>query len=71
MTNILVTLISLTLVNIAAANLTPSCDQLCDCHQQDIVNCSNTNLDNIPHDLDPGITMLDLSNNNINYISHM
>ena len=71
MTNILVTLISLTLVNIAAANLTPSCDQLCDCHQRDIVNCSNTNLDNIPHDLDPGITMLDLSNNNINYISHM
>ena len=47
-----------------------SCDNLCHCHD-DIVSCPDNDLDNIPHDLNPFITKLELTGNSIKYISNM
>ena len=47
-----------------------SCDNLCHC-QDDITSVPDNDMDNIPHDLNPFITKLELTGNSIKYISNM
>ena len=67
--SLLVTSVS-PLVTTLASLSRSSCDLECFC-SEDAASCPDSGLDNIPHDLDPLLTRLDLAGNNIKYISTM
>ena len=47
-----------------------SCDTACICDSNSVV-CKGRQLDNIPNDLNPYITRLDVGRNKIKYVSNM
>ena len=47
-----------------------SCDTACVCDSHSVV-CKGRQLDNIPNDLNPYITRLDVGTNKIKYVSNM
>ena len=62
----------LILVSWAVSSLGGSCGTVCTCggQQEESVSCQ-ADLDNIPNDLSPHITRLELAGNRIKYVSNM
>ena len=56
----------------AGSSMAGSCGTLCTCQgeQEESVECQ-ADLDNIPNDLSPHITRLELAGNKIKYVSNM
>ena len=61
-----------TLLTWAGSSLAESCGTVCTCEgqQEESVEC-RADLDNIPNDLAPHITRLELAGNRIKYVSNM